>query len=39
MSNDPEFGEPRVEQQRRRAEVRKGLLEAKKIVDNMVDHN
>ena len=32
MENDPAFREQRLEQQRRRIEIRKGLLEAKKIV-------
>jgi hypothetical protein len=42
MENDPEFREQRLEQQRRRTEIREGLLEAKEIVDSSnvkVDNN
>ena len=34
MNNDPEFKQQRLDQQRARAQIRKGLLEAKTIVDN-----
>ena len=35
MNNDPEFKQQRLDQQRARAQIRKGLLEAKTIVDNV----
>ena len=34
MNNDPEFKQQRLDQQRARAQIRKGLLEAKTIVDS-----
>ena len=36
MNNDPEFRGQRLEQQRRRAEIRKGLMEAKIVDDSNV---
>ena len=35
MERDPEFKQKRLEQQRKRAEIRRGLVEAKKIADTV----
>ena len=36
MERDPEFKQRRLDQQRKRAEIRRGLVEAKKIVDSVI---
>ena len=39
MERDPEFKQKRLEQQRKRTEIRRGLVEAKKIVDSNSSNN